>query len=273
MKKQIINLNALDAFRISARYNDVALGAPKENPDSHIHDECEIYINLSGDVSFMVENRIYPILPGNIIITRPYEYHHCIYHSNKLHRHYWILFSSKGNEEILDIFFKRKAGEHNLLVLPVYNTEELISLCDRLCDNNENNQIENYCIFFDILKLLKKADKPTPVLETHPDDITFSLDYINKNLSESFTVKELAQKANVSLNTLERHFLKALNTSPRNYIKKKRLANILRLLSLGDTVTDACSKSGISDYSGFIKEFKSIYGITPLKYQKQIQNK
>ena len=29
--------------------------------DSHIHNKCEIYVNLTGKVSFMVENRIYNI--------------------------------------------------------------------------------------------------------------------------------------------------------------------------------------------------------------------
>ena len=32
--------------------------------------ECEIYLNLSGDVSFEVENRIYPVSPGTVILTR-----------------------------------------------------------------------------------------------------------------------------------------------------------------------------------------------------------
>ena len=63
---------------------------------SHFHEECEVYINLSGDVDFMVEDKIYPINAGDIIITRPFEYHHCIYRSNKLHKHFWILFSSSG---------------------------------------------------------------------------------------------------------------------------------------------------------------------------------
>lgn len=273
MKKQIINLEALNSFHIMAKYNDSNVPKPKEEPDSHIHEECEIYINLSGDVSFIVENRIYPVLPGSIIITRPYEYHHCIYHSNKLHKHYWILFSSKGNEEILDIFFKRNVGEKNLLMLPQDATEDLFKLCNHMCREAKNSQIEKYYNFFKLLGLLEKADTPSPNSNSYLEDVPFVLDYISRNLSENFTVNEIAKKANVSVNTLERHFTEALNTTPRNYIKKKRLANVLRLLSLGHTVTDACSKSGISDYSGFIRDFKKIYGITPLKYQKQIQNK
>ena len=269
MKSQITHLKALNSFYISAKYNDGTNIKISDQPTSHIHEECEIYINLSGDVSFMVENRIYPVLPGNIIITRPYEYHHCIYHSDKLHKHYWILFSSKGNEELLDIYFKREAGENNLLVLPADSTEELLSLCDRLCCGAEN-EIDNYSNFFKILSLLKKADKPTLSSSLYPEDIAYTLNYINENLSENLTIKELAQKANVSVNTLERHFTEVLKTTPRNYIKKKRLANVLRLLSSGENVTEACIKSGISDYSGFIREFKGIYGITPLKYQKQI---
>ena len=65
-------------FDMTATYIEIDSNSPLNVYDDHIHNECEIYINLSGDVSFAVENSVYPIMPGGIIITRPLEYHHCI---------------------------------------------------------------------------------------------------------------------------------------------------------------------------------------------------
>ena len=65
-------ISAVD-FTISHMNKDAT--SPLNHNESHIHKECEIYINLSGDVSFEVENHIYPISRGSVIITRPYEYH------------------------------------------------------------------------------------------------------------------------------------------------------------------------------------------------------
>lgn len=56
----------------------------------------------------MVEDQIYSVSAGSVIITRPYEYHHCIYHSNERHRHYLVLFSADNNEKILDIFLTER---------------------------------------------------------------------------------------------------------------------------------------------------------------------
>ena len=74
-------------FQIS--YAEIDAESPFNTNETHIHKECEIYVNLSGDVFFEVENHIYPVSRGSVIITRPYEYHHCVYRTNELHAHYW----------------------------------------------------------------------------------------------------------------------------------------------------------------------------------------
>ena len=102
------SMPALSDFKIRAVYSEITKSSNENVNHSHIHDECEIYVNLSGDVSFIVENKIYPVKPGDIIISKPFEYHHCVYHSNKLHKHFWILFSSSGNEDMLNIFLIEK---------------------------------------------------------------------------------------------------------------------------------------------------------------------
>lgn len=79
---------AISPFSMQIAYVDIDSHSSLNQFEHHIHPECEIYLNLSGDVSFMVEDRIYPITAGSVIITRPHEYHHCIYHSDKRHRHY-----------------------------------------------------------------------------------------------------------------------------------------------------------------------------------------
>jgi len=229
---------------------------------------CEIYINLSGDVSFMVENRLYPVSYGNIIITRPFEYHHCIYHSDKVHKHFWILFSASGNEEFLDVFFNRKLGEGNFLSLPIEETEELISLCHELTEKTDDS-MQRYYKFFKLLTLLKSAESIS-ASGTYSQEISTAINYINANLSSSISIKEVAKRACVSVNTLERHFQKTLNVSPNSYIKKKRLAYAAKLLASGCSVAEASENSGFSDYSSFIALFKKTYGLTPYKYKRNL---
>ena len=268
-KNQKVYFGGLIPFDMSITYSALDSHAPENTFDSHVHKECEIYINLSGDVSFMVENHIYPILPGNIVITRPYEYHHCIYHSNKIHRNFWILFSCEGNESFFDTFFKRKLGENNVLSLSSIENDELISLCHSMT-KAPKTEAEKYYNFFKLISLLEKAESIIPTSEMYPDDIKYALNYINSNFSAPISIHSLAKEANVSLNTLERHFTEFLHTTPSIYIRKKRLANSVKLLSMGCSITEAGSKSGFVDCSSFIALFKKTYGTTPLQYKKNI---
>lgn len=135
MQRNKLNFRSVNSFYMNISYLDIDASNPGNIHDHHTHNKCEIYINLSGDVSFSVENAIYPIMPGNIIITRPYEYHHCIYHSDKNHKHFCILFDSDGNEELFDAFFKREIGKNNLIILTPEKLSEVTAVCHSLNEN------------------------------------------------------------------------------------------------------------------------------------------
>lgn len=259
----------IQEFEAKATYIELDSYSRENVYDSHIHNECEIYINLSGDVSFVVENNIYPITPGSIIITRPYEYHHCVYHSNKLHKLFWILFSALGNEYLFDSFYKRNIGENNLLILENDKTKELISICERMT-SGVKSEFENYCNFFNMINLIQTVAVPNNTGASYPDIVINAMAYINNNLAHSVKVSEISKSVNVSINTLERYFMRFLNVSPTAYIKKVRLSNAARLLSEGCSVTEASEKSGFSDCSGFIALFHKTYGQTPYAYKKNL---
>lgn len=264
-----IHYPAVSDINMYAAYFEIYSNDPCNTNYSHVHAECEIYINLTGNVSFMVENSIYPVLSGNIIIARPYEYHHCIYHSNDLHKFFHILFSSGQNEKLFDRFYNRDIGKNNLLILSPENKDEVISLCHKIIDA-PGSDAENYFHFFKLIHLLNGAetvDAPAAKFV----DFQVALNYINRNFSFPMTVRDAADAAHVSLNTLERHFYEAMRISPYTYLQKKRLANAAELLSKGSSVTDACVNSGFCDCSSFIALFKKNYGTTPLKYKKQLK--
>ena len=257
-------------FEVKSSYIELDSHSPENVFDSHIHNECEIYINLSGDVSFVVENNIYPIIPGSIIITRPFEYHHCVYHSNKLHKHFWFLFSAIGNEYLFDKFYNRKVGENNLLILEKDKTKELFSVCEKMT-NGVQSEFEKYFNFFKIINLINDATVPERPVTIYPDIVINAMAYIDDNLSYPIRVSEISKEVNVSINTLERYFMRFLNVSPTTYIKKKRLANAARLLSEGYSVTEASENSGFHDCSGFISLFRKTYGQTPYAYKKTLK--
>ena len=266
MGKSKHSLIGVQPFKINVAYN-IGKNPSTAKMRSHIHEVCEIYVNLTGNVSFVVEDTVYPIKSGDIIITRPFEYHHCAYHTSEEHKHFWILFSSDGNEALLDMFFKRPLGKENRLSLPADEIEDFIEHCHKMTQECAIES-QKYYNFFKLIDFLNRA-KVNTEKNTTPD-IELALKYIKNNLSKRISIEEIARNAFVSVNTLERHFKEKLDISPYAYLQKKRLANSARLLADGCTVTEASEKSGFSDYSWFIALFKKNYGITPLQYRKKL---
>ena len=58
--------------------------------ESHIHGYYEIYFNISGSVSFWANNKLYPIKSGDMIVTKPGDFHFCVYHAPSVHEHFCL---------------------------------------------------------------------------------------------------------------------------------------------------------------------------------------
>lgn len=272
MESGTIAFEPISGFDMSVRYVEGEVMAPDSALGNHAHAQCEIYVHLGGDVSFMVEDQLYPIQYGNIVITRPYEYHHCIYHSTTKHSHFWILFSGKESERVLDIFFRRQKGSRNLFKLNNEQTGELIDLCHAL-RQQPKSEVENYFCFFNLLRLLELAEEVGDDRQGAQNEMASVLRTIHRNYASPLSVRSLAKDAHISVSTLERWFSENFDMTPSEYIRKIRLSNAARLLSEQSSVTEAAEQSGFSDVSAMITLFKERYGMTPLKYKKQKQGK
>ncbi|MBQ9071103.1 MAG: helix-turn-helix transcriptional regulator [Clostridia bacterium] len=274
IKTHAFNLGELPNFTVNATYSEITRAHPENVNNAHIHPECEIYVNLSGNVSFIVEGRIYPIVPGSVIISKPYEYHHCVYHSDEVHKHFWILLSLPATEsgrKLFSKFLDRVPGENNLLCFEKSAEKEFFSLCSAL-SNKSLTVCEKYALTFRLLMMIEGANTVDKPQKSYPQELDTALKYIDKNFkSSSLSLDEIADYSGVSINTLERYFKKFITISPSSYIKKKRLAAAAELLFQQKSVSEASDFSGFSDYSHFISIFKKHFGMTPLQYKKRLE--
>ena len=266
MSTNNILLLGINPISIKANYFIENCQPKNDLTNSHIHDECEIYLNLSGEVGFIAENNFYEIKSGDIFITKPHEYHHCIIKRKCLHEHFWITFKAEGNDWLLAPFFERNSGESNLIELDNNLKKEAINLCFKLTESD--NELEQYITFLSLLKLINdnKVKNTSPHI---PDDIALYIEYINKNFRKNITVKELCKLNFVSVNTLERRFKNHVGITPTAYIQNRRLINAIAILRNGGSVTQAAYESGFPDYSHFISLFKKRFGKTPLQFKKE----
>lgn len=102
------------------------------------------------------------------------------------------------------------------------------------------------------------------------DSIDFRLnDYILKNISRDISTKQLCLEFHVSRNELYSIFKKYFDTTPADYIKKKRLDTACKLLKTTSLhVNEIATQCGIPDYNYFSKVFKKALAVSPTEYRK-----
>lgn len=235
----------------------------------HTHKEFEIYINLTGDVAFIVGSHIYPLSRGDIIISRPGEPHHCVYRSEANHGHYCIHIDCEKNPSLFEYFFKNSAS--NYISPDEAGKNRLLNLCDELIskDYNENN------LFFDLatlLSIVKEYDNSTSAAEVS-EELSKILRFINDHITEDISLSRLEKEFFISKSSIERKFCKFIDMKPTEFIRKRKLLYAAELLKKGASVLEAGNAVSYFDTSYFIKIFKNYFGVTPLKYRNSIKAK
>lgn len=233
--------------------------------DSHIHSCYEIYVNVSGDVSFLHADNIYMIKSGDVIFSEPGEVHHCIFGSPCIHEHYCLWFEATDGSSIID-FIKRN-GIDGHIRLNEQNKQKLLSFFDNLEKNGD--VFEREVLFLDIVRLLREKETNFYSEQVSiPGKMQKILEYVSESFLDIESVTDIAQKFHVSIPSVNRWFRKYLHLSPSELIRAKKLAYAEKLISNDCSVTEACFLSGFTDCSRFISLFKKNYGKTPLQYKK-----
>lgn len=258
----------LNAFDFQIKYTETNQKIHFHEIDLHTHDEFELYINFSGDVSFLVENTLYPVSRGDVIIARPGEQHHCVYRSEKPHKLFWILFDSEKNKEILD--FLQADSCKNFISPRDDLREELLELCGKLHGETLSKEEQLYC-FLRIFAILRESKTlQFEPKENMPQDLRQIIDYINQHIHEELTVVRIASYFYISQSTLERKFKQTLHVTPLEFIRRKKILLAAQMLQAGESVLNVGTDLGYNDNSYFIELFRRYFQCTPNEYKQAV---
>lgn len=243
---------------------------------------CSVYILLTGDLSFISENSIYTPSYGDAVFFRENEGFTSCFHSVSHLDYYEISFRKEFFEKspFADMFAKpfynRKSSEQNMLVLDKRNRgiiiEKLQEVDYILTAKYENSEALAYSYIIQIMDILSYNFSHTETSQSAnkiPSKLNDAISYIHENFQTISGINEICEACGFSDSYLERIFKIHLSCTPIEYMTKQRIAYSKHLLAIGESVTDACFKSGFNNYNYFISKFKSIIGTTPAKFKKE----
>jgi AraC-like DNA-binding protein len=112
-----------------------------------------------------------------------------------------------------------------------------------------------------------------PVSKTKTSSVEIARAYIDANVREDITLKQLSEIAFVSKQHLMRQFKKYMGYSPIQYQKRKRITlSFYNLMHRQDSITKIASFVGFKSAYSYIKFFKDVTGNTPQEFREKYAN-
>ncbi|MEM1262959.1 MAG: helix-turn-helix domain-containing protein [Pseudomonadota bacterium] len=95
-------------------------------------------------------------------------------------------------------------------------------------------------------------------------------DWMQANLSRPIALSDMADFCATTVRTLQRRYKANLKTSPLKTLKQLRMQKAKNLLRSSDAaVTLVASECGFNSVQQFSKDFRSIFGVSPLQFRGQ----
>lgn len=247
----------------------------------HSHDFYEIYLFLSGSVSYYIEDAGYNLVPGDVLIMPPGSMHRPVNTDPNVayERCYlWIgvetLRSLQDNDCPFIEILETCSATSNYLVhfeeKKLARFRELFENIIRLKTTQEvswNLACRAYLtlLFIDICKEVASG-KAILDLKHKNGIIPQVISYINEHITEELNLNDLSEEFYISKYHLIREFKKYTNRTLYSYIISKRIIIAKQLIQQGTPPTKACFRSGFNNYSNFYKSFVAETGMTPKEF-------
>lgn len=249
----------------------------------HLHYHYEIYYNINGGKSFLIENEFYECEPHDLFVIPKTHIHKVVAEKNEpyerciIHIDDEIIASVNSMPQMnsclswLDEIGSKYPRKVNLSQSRHEKFMMHIKEYDRLEDTH--NELLIYSKLFEILAFARSefansAEQGTNSAEpAEPESWSDkALGYIEKNFRK-ITVLGIASSLYVNEDYLNKVFKAETGITLNNYIILRKIAEAKKLLYLGHSVKETCVLSGFNDYANFIRTFKRIEGCSPGSFE------
>jgi AraC family transcriptional activator FtrA len=110
-------------------------------------------------------------------------------------------------------------------------------------------------------------NRPT-VLSTEDEDFGPVLDWMTSNLTEPFTLDQVADQFALSLRTFQRRFRHLTGQAPLAWVNHQRINKARAILETSDlSIEQVADRSGLGSAANLRKHFKRVLGTTPRAYR------
>lgn len=248
-----------------------------EHPDvktfsMHLHERCEIYLFISGNVSYLVEGSTYSLGKNSLMIMSPVESHMPQINKSDKYERYVINFPLSFADfidpegRLMTAFRERPIGVNNMFQPTEINTTLIYSyFLDMFKETDDyNRQLTTKSHLISMLDMINRALSQKTNHPRMPQSISEHIVlYVNNHLFDDLSIPALANRFFLSTSHFNRIFRNATGAAPWEYITKKRLTVAKDLLQNNIPSQSVSIQCGFKDYSTFYRAYKKHFGHSP----------
>ena len=257
--------------------------------DLHHHDFYELYYLVSGDVTYIIESRLYHLRPGDMLLISPRELHQlCIRPEMAVYERFVLWIDPKTVQALSDsltdlgsFLDPGRPGYSNLLQLSPEDQGRIRTWMEQLYRETLSPDFGSKLLQHSLItQLLVTVSRLVAQASVQPQEdapsaqfVSRIIDYINLHYMEQLSLDMLAERFFVSKYHLSHEFNRQIGTSLYRYIQKKRLMIARQLLSQGKKPNEVFGMCGFGDYTCFYRAFRAEYGLAPKEYARSAGRK
>ncbi len=245
----------------------------------HCHNCFEFFYVEDGACSFFIENNMYDLHAGDIMLIPPQVFHYTRYMLGQCKRSD-IFFRREDIPESVKKLFPRADNffdEMRIMQMPEAYREQISALIARMIReekiNDERSPLMMGVLLQEIFILCSREcsllDGMPSEIHTTDRPIVQAAQFIKNRYMDDISAADIAEAAGYSANYLSKKFREAAGIGLHEYLTFIRLQRAaLELIETDDTITCIALRCGFSDANYFKDAFKKKYGVTPRAYRK-----
>jgi AraC-type DNA-binding domain-containing proteins len=260
-------------------------GAPIGAMTFHYHNFYEIIYVLEGEYSSMLETRTYHMKKGDFLLINQNVMHKYHYvekkHDSSKRIILWVTPKllaelSGGDMDFCACFQSGSCAYH----FPIYYEELLQGYLLRLAMTElvetkqpgaklvlDRGYLTLFFTYLNILCTKKEYMFAREELVTHPL-VELVVSYIDEHMEEKISLDCLAEHVHMSKYHFLRKFKELTGMTVHAFVVNKWLIRACEALREGASVAESWQRTGFSEYTSYLRNFREKFGVSPGKYRE-----
>ena len=248
----------------------------------HLHPYYELYFLQEGCCRFFLNNRVFLLQTGDLIVIPPFHYHMCSYDEKGIHDRFTIYFDEYKIDSSLNPFLdylpSGEMGEGTAVLYHVRDSaqSELFFFLNRMLEYYRSESLYADIMLdhlIPVFLLFLSRNLVDPAKDLSADSSYLGLEaaakYISRHYMEPLTLEQAAQIAGFTPSYFSRKFKEVAGIGFRDYLTHIRISESARLLrTTSISIQDISQRCGFSSGNYFGDVFRSIYHVSPREYRK-----